>query len=134
LDIDVFTMDNSNTKKEGVSPTYQGFDGYARIAAYLAYNILRFIGQPGLLGEKTPVRHPAKRRRIKTVIQELIYFAARRGRRLKLRFSRHSGFGFEAFRTVYHRLAYGQTQMPASMAVFAFLRKDLRATGFVVPY
>lgn len=35
LDIDVFTMDNSNTKKEGVSYTYQGFFGYAPIAAYL---------------------------------------------------------------------------------------------------
>lgn len=78
--------------------------------AALAYNILRFIGQLGLLGEKTPVRHPAKRRRIKTVIQELIYFAARlieTGRRLKLRFSRHSGLAFDAFKTVYRRLAYG---------------------------
>jgi len=36
LDIDVFTMDNSGTKKEKVSRTYQGFDGYAPIAAYLA--------------------------------------------------------------------------------------------------
>lgn len=35
LDIDVFTLDNSNTKKEGVSYTYAGFDGYAPIAAYL---------------------------------------------------------------------------------------------------
>jgi hypothetical protein len=35
LDIDVFTMDNSNTKKEGVSYTYQGYIGYAPIAAYL---------------------------------------------------------------------------------------------------
>jgi hypothetical protein len=35
LDIDVFTMDNSNTKKEGVAYTYQGFFGYAPIAAYL---------------------------------------------------------------------------------------------------
>ena len=34
-DIDVFTMDNSGTKKEEVSRTYQGFDGYAPIAAYL---------------------------------------------------------------------------------------------------
>ena len=45
--------------------------------AALAYNLLRFIGQTGLLGEKTPVRHPAKRRRLKTVIQELMYLAAR---------------------------------------------------------
>ena len=35
LDIDVFTMDNSKTRKEGVSRTYAGFDGYAPIAAYL---------------------------------------------------------------------------------------------------
>jgi len=35
LDIDVFPMDNSNTKKEGVSYTYKGHDGYAPIAAYL---------------------------------------------------------------------------------------------------
>src|SRR5690554_4818744 len=35
LDIDVFPMDNSGTKKEGVSYTYKGFDGYAPIAAYL---------------------------------------------------------------------------------------------------
>jgi len=35
LDIDVFTMDHSNTHKEGVARTYAGFDGYAPIAAYL---------------------------------------------------------------------------------------------------
>lgn len=36
LDIDVFTQDNSGTKKKGVSRTYLGFDGFAPIAAYLA--------------------------------------------------------------------------------------------------
>jgi hypothetical protein len=35
LDIDVFPMNNSGTRKEGVSYTYKGFDGYAPIAAYL---------------------------------------------------------------------------------------------------
>ncbi|BAU58077.1 mobile element protein [Halorhodospira halochloris] len=35
LDIDVFTMDNSNTRKGGVSQTYAGFYGYSPIAAYL---------------------------------------------------------------------------------------------------
>ena len=35
LDCDVFPMDNSQTKKEGVSRTYKGSDGYAPIAAYL---------------------------------------------------------------------------------------------------
>lgn len=77
--------------------------------AALAYNILRFIGQLGLLGDKTPVRHPAKRRRIKTVIQELMYLAARlieTGRRLYLRFSRHSGLSYEAFSSLYERLAF----------------------------
>lgn len=34
-DIDTFAMDNSSTKKEAVSRTYQGFDGYTPIAAYL---------------------------------------------------------------------------------------------------
>ena len=35
LDIDVSPFDNSKTKKEGVSRTYKGFDGYAPIFAYL---------------------------------------------------------------------------------------------------
>ena len=47
-----------------------------RLAA-LAMNILRLLGQRGLLGPDAPVRHPAKRRRIKTVLQELIYRAGR---------------------------------------------------------
>ncbi len=45
--------------------------------AALAMNILRLTGQRGLLGEDAPVRHQAKRRRLKTVIQELIYRAGR---------------------------------------------------------
>ena len=55
--------------------------------AALAMNILRLMGQSGLLGPDAPVRHPAKRRRIKTVMQELIYRAGRlieHGRRLVL--------------------------------------------------
>ena len=75
----------------------------------LAYNILRTIGQLGLVDGKTPVRHPAKRRRIKTVIQELVYLAARlvkTGRRLKLIFSRHCP-AFAAFQAVYTRFACG---------------------------
>jgi hypothetical protein len=55
--------------------------------AALAMNILRLMGQRGLLGPDAPVRHNAKRRRIKTVMQELIYHAARlieHGRRIIL--------------------------------------------------
>jgi len=35
VDIDVSTMDNSDSHKEGVSKTYMGTDGYAPIFAYL---------------------------------------------------------------------------------------------------
>lgn len=77
--------------------------------AVLAYNILRWIGLMGLTGELSPVRHPAKRRRLRTVMQELMYLAAHlvtSGRRLKLKFSQHCP-GFSAFNQVYQQLAYG---------------------------
>ena len=35
VDIDVTPMDNSKSKKEGVSRTYKGFDGYAPMIAYI---------------------------------------------------------------------------------------------------
>lgn len=35
LDADVTPLDNSKSKKEGVSRTYKGMDGYAPMAAYL---------------------------------------------------------------------------------------------------
>ena len=35
VDIDTTTMDNSKTQKEGVSRTYQGYDGYHPILAYV---------------------------------------------------------------------------------------------------
>ena len=35
LDLDVTPFDNSKTRKEGVSRTYKGFDGYAPMMAYL---------------------------------------------------------------------------------------------------
>lgn len=76
----------------------------------LVYNILRFVGQTALVGSKGIIRHEAKRRRIKTVIQEMIYFAGRMiatGRRLKLRFSRHASAHAEAFADIYERLAFG---------------------------
>ena len=77
--------------------------------AVIAYNILRWIGLIGLLGDVSPVRHPAKRRRLKTVMQELMYLAARMvetGRTLKLKFSRHCP-GFQSFEKVYNKLAAG---------------------------
>ena len=77
--------------------------------AAFSYNILRWIGLLGLTEKDGPVRHPAKRRRLKTVIQELIYLAARlisTGRRLKLRFGRLCP-AFKAFERVYEQVAFG---------------------------
>jgi hypothetical protein len=65
-------------------------DGLLHLAAF-AYNCLRLLGQLGLTGEIAPVRHPAKRRRIKTVLQEVMYRAAKfvaHARRLVLDFGR----------------------------------------------
>jgi hypothetical protein len=45
--------------------------------AALAMNILRLLAQAGLHGADSPVRHEAKRRRLKTAMQELIYRAGR---------------------------------------------------------
>ena len=75
--------------------------------AALAYNILRWIGLVGLLRDDAPVRHPAKRRRIRTVIQELMYVAARvveSGRQMALKFSKICP-AFPSFAAVYGRLA-----------------------------
>ncbi len=77
--------------------------------AGMVYNILRIIGQFGLLGDRSPVRHPAKRRRIRTVIQELMTIAGRfirTGRRLILRLGRHCP-AYEAFVDVHSRLSPG---------------------------
>lgn len=55
--------------------------------AALAMNILRLMGQDGLHGPDAPLRHAAKRRRVKTVMQELVYRAGRiikRGRQFIL--------------------------------------------------
>ncbi len=74
-------------------------NGLVMCLGAVAYNILRYMGQTCLTGPKSPVRHKAQRRRIKTVMQELIYQSARlleRGRQFILRFGRHSP-GLSAF-------------------------------------
>jgi len=77
--------------------------------AVLAYNILRWIGQNGLVGRKAPIRNPAKRRRIKTVMQHLMYLAAmfvKTGRRLKLKLGKTCQVT-KIYAQLYYRLAYG---------------------------
>lgn len=76
--------------------------------ATVAFNILRWIGQNGLRGPHGPVRHPVKRRRLRTVIQELMYLAARvveSGRRLRLAFGRWCS-AVKVFRLLYDELAF----------------------------
>ena len=51
-------------------------DAIIHLASF-AYNCLRLLGQLGLTGEIAPIRHPAKRRRLKTVLQEIMYRAAK---------------------------------------------------------
>lgn len=45
--------------------------------AVVAMNILRLIGQNALIGKDAPLRHAAKRRRMKTVMQEIMFKAGR---------------------------------------------------------
>jgi hypothetical protein len=74
--------------------------------ALVAYNNLRLIGQLANEGDAIPLRKPAHRRRLKTVIQNLMYLAARvvrHARRFKLSFGRYSPW-FPVFRQVYFRL------------------------------
>ena len=76
-------------------------------AGQLAYNLLRWIAQQGLLGADAPLRHSAKRRRPRTVLQELMYLAARlihTGRRLKLAFGRSCSV-VPVYRRLYAQLA-----------------------------
>ena len=74
--------------------------------ALLAYNCLRLIGQTANRSSQMPLRKAAQRRRLRTVIQNLVYLAARlvrHARRYKLAFGRWSPW-FGAFKFAYARL------------------------------
>jgi hypothetical protein len=76
--------------------------------ASFAYNCLRLLGQLGLTGDISPVRHPARRRRLKTVLQEIMYRAAQ--------FITHArGFALDFGRTCAQHVA-----------IFALLQNRLR--------
>lgn len=75
--------------------------------ASFAYNCLRLLGQLGLTGELAPIRHPAKRRRLKTVLQEIMYRAAKfvaHARRLVLDFGRGVAAHAQVFIVLQERL------------------------------
>jgi hypothetical protein len=72
-----------------------------------AYNCLRLLGQLGLTGEIAPIRHPARRRRLKTVLQEIMYRAAKfveHARRLVLDFGRNFAGHVNVFVALQDRL------------------------------
>ena len=85
--------------------------------ASVALNILRLMGQSALTGKDAPIRHKAKRRRIKTVMQELMFKAGR--------MIRHAGrwvlglgendTAFTVFERLYAQLA-PRRQSPAAEA------------------
>lgn len=75
--------------------------------ATMGYNMLRWMGLR-LTGPDAPVRHPARRRRLRTVMQELVTMACRlvhSGRQWTLRFGRHCP-GFTVYRGLYRGLAF----------------------------
>jgi hypothetical protein len=74
--------------------------------AAVAMNLLRLIGQYTLHGQDSPVRHPAQRRRIRTVMKELMFKAARmikHARRWVLGLGASDG-GFAAFQRHWREL------------------------------
>jgi len=94
--------------KPGLSAV-EGFDtndAILQLAAF-AYNSLRLVGQLGLTGDIAPIRHPAKRRRIRTVLQEIMYRAAKfvaHARQLVLDFGRGVAAHAKVFLHVQERL------------------------------
>ncbi len=74
-------------------------------AGLLAYNLLRMIGQIGLEEPDAPLKKKVHRRRIRTVIQNMITIASRlvyHARQFKLRFGCHSPW-FSTIKRIYAR-------------------------------
>lgn len=97
---------------ERLPSKYFGTNALVLSLGGLAYNVLRLLGRKALSGGYGPRRALVKRRRARTVMQELVWGAARfirHGRRLLLRFGRHCP-RFAAFRHVFDWL----WSMPAS--------------------
>jgi len=81
-------------------------DAILHLAGF-TYNCLRLLGQLGLTGQIAPIRHPAKRRRLKTVLQEILYRAAKvveHARRLVLDFGRGVAAHVQVFAELQKRL------------------------------
>ena len=73
----------------------------------MAYNILRIIGQTSIKEDDAPLKRTVKRRRIRTVIQNLIYIAVRvvhHGRQVYLNLGRSNAWR-HTFKRVHLALA-----------------------------
>ena len=80
---------------------------HERALAAVAMNLLRIVGQHTLHESDSPMRKVALRRRIKTVLQEVMYRAAKfveHARRLLLEFGRGVAAHVKVFVTVQARL------------------------------
>ncbi len=73
----------------------------------LTYNLLRLIGQETLKTDDAPLKKKVFRRRIKTVIQNIITLASKmvkHARRVALKFGNHSPW-FSTFKRIYSSLS-----------------------------
>jgi hypothetical protein len=78
-----------------------------QLLGMMAYNLLRLIGKVCLRETDAPIRKQVLRRRVRSVIQDLIYLSCRlvrHARRLRLSFGRHCPW-FDTWRRVYLQLA-----------------------------
>ncbi len=108
----------------------------ALVAGYsvLVYNILRWIGQNDLIGTDAPLRHIAKRHRIKTVMQELIYLASKftkTGHCIKIIFGKCCRVR-DIFEHLYHRLAYGEYRKQFQRYYYCQRGEILPTSGLVM--
>ena len=88
------------------SGKFETNDAIVHLASF-AYGFRRLLGQLGLTGEIAPIRHPAKRRRLKTVLQEIMYRAAKfvtHARKLLLDFGRGVAYDAQVFIALQERL------------------------------
>jgi len=78
-------------------------NGLVLLLGMMAYNLLRVIGQESLQQDDAPIRKAVSRRRIRSVMQDMIYLACRmvrHARRLVLSFGRDCAW-FNTWRRVY---------------------------------
>jgi len=82
-------------------------NGLVLLLGMIAYNLLRLIGQESLQWNDAPIRNRPFRRRIRSVMQDLIYLAcrmAKHSRQLLLSFGRRCPW-FNTWQRIYLRLA-----------------------------